>query len=131
MVEDLFAQGHLRVLVSTATLAWGVNLPAHTVIIKGTETYSPESGAWVQLSPQDILQMLGRAGRPRYDKNGEGIIITSQDEVQYYLAILNQQLPIESELIHKLVDNINAEIVAGSITTIEEGIEWLTYTYFC
>lgn len=130
VVEDLFAQGHLRVLVSTATLAWGVNLPAHTVIIKGTETYSPESGAWVQLSPQDILQMLGRAGRPRYDKNGEGIIITSQDEVQYYLAILNQQLPIESQLIHKLVDNINAEIVAGSITTIEEGIEWLTYTYF-
>ena len=59
VVEDLFAQGHLRVLVSTATLAWGVNLPAHTVIIKGTETYSPESGAWVQLSPQDILQMLG------------------------------------------------------------------------
>ena len=73
----------------------------------------------------------GRAGRPRYDKNGEGIIITSQDEVQYYLAILNQQLPIESQLIHKLVDDINAEIVAGSITTIEEGIEWLTYTYFC
>ena len=28
----------------------GVNLPAHTVIIKGTETYSPESGAWVHIS---------------------------------------------------------------------------------
>lgn len=129
-VEDLFAQGHLRVLVSTATLAWGVNLPAHTVIIKGTETYSPETGTWVQLSPQDILQMLGRAGRPRYDKNGEGIIITSQDEIQYYLAILNQQLPIESQMVHKLVDNVNAEVVAGSITSIEEGIEWLGYTYF-
>ncbi|CAI5759394.1 unnamed protein product [Candida verbasci] len=129
-VEDLFAQGHLRVLVSTATLAWGVNLPAHTVIIKGTETYSPELGTWVQLSPQDILQMLGRAGRPRYDKNGEGIIITSQDEIQYYLALLNQQLPIESKLITKLVDSINAEIVAGSIKSIEDGIEWLGYTYF-
>ncbi|KAK7686800.1 hypothetical protein QCA50_009873 [Cerrena zonata] len=72
VVEDLFAQGHVQVLISTATLAWGVNLPAHTVIIKGTETYSPEKGSWVQLSPQDILQMLGRAGRPRYDKSGEG-----------------------------------------------------------
>jgi len=35
-VEDLFNERHVKVLVSTATLAWGVNLPAHTVIIKGT-----------------------------------------------------------------------------------------------
>jgi len=36
MVEDLFAAGYIQLLCSTATLAWGVNLPAHTVIIKGT-----------------------------------------------------------------------------------------------
>jgi pre-mRNA-splicing helicase BRR2 len=36
LVEDLFADRHIQVLVSTSTLAWGVNLPAHTVIIKGT-----------------------------------------------------------------------------------------------
>ncbi|KAL0235465.1 hypothetical protein GEMRC1_002047 [Eukaryota sp. GEM-RC1] len=40
-VEDLFADSHLRVLISTATLAWGVNLPAHAVIIKSTKVYSP------------------------------------------------------------------------------------------
>ena len=34
MVEDLFSKGLLKVLVCTATLAWGVNLPAHAVIIK-------------------------------------------------------------------------------------------------
>lgn len=129
LVEDLFAQGHIRVLVSTATLAWGVNLPAHTVVIKGTETYSPELGSWVQLSPQDILQMLGRAGRPRYDKSGEGVIITSLDDIQYYLAILNQQLPIESQMMLKLVDIINAEVVLGSVTTRQQVVEWLSYTY--
>ena len=37
LVEELFADKHIQVLVSTATLAWGVNLPAHTVIIKGTQ----------------------------------------------------------------------------------------------
>ena len=41
-VEDLFANKHIQVLCSTATLAWGVNLPAHTVIIKGTQMYMPE-----------------------------------------------------------------------------------------
>lgn len=129
LVEDLFAQGHIRVLVSTATLAWGVNLPAHTVIIKGTETYSPELGAWVPLSPQDMLQMLGRAGRPRYDKSGEGVIITSLEDVQYYLAVLNDQLPIESQLMLRLVDSVNAEVVLGTIATRAQGVEWLAYTY--
>ncbi|KAL0373041.1 UNVERIFIED_CONTAM: DExH-box ATP-dependent RNA helicase DExH12 [Sesamum calycinum] len=60
IVEELFADGHVQVLVSTATLAWGVNLPAHTVIIKGTQIYNPEKGAWTELSPLDVMQMLGR-----------------------------------------------------------------------
>jgi activating signal cointegrator complex subunit 3 len=34
-VEKLFLNGQIRVLVATATLAWGVNLPAHLVIVKG------------------------------------------------------------------------------------------------
>jgi pre-mRNA-splicing helicase BRR2 len=55
LVEDLFSDRHLRVLISTATLAWGVNLPARTVIIKGTQIYSPEKGDWIELSPQDML----------------------------------------------------------------------------
>ncbi|KAL8243569.1 hypothetical protein R6Q59_009827 [Mikania micrantha] len=128
-VQDLFADGQLRVLVCTATLAWGVNLPAHTVIIKGTQVYSPEKGSWVELSPQDVLQMLGRAGRPQYDSYGEGIIITSQTEIQYYLSLMNQQLPIESQLMSKLADNLNAEIVLGNIRSRDDGVDWLGYTY--
>ena len=42
LVEDLFNDGAVQVLVCTATLAWGVNLSAHTVIIKGTQIYNPE-----------------------------------------------------------------------------------------
>lgn len=128
-VQELFADGSLQVLVCTATLAWGVNLPAHTVIIKGTQVYSPEKGSWVELSPQDVLQMLGRAGRPQYDTFGEGIIITSQAEMQYYLSLLNQQLPIESQLMSKLADNLNAEVVLGNVRNRDEGVEWLGYTY--
>ncbi|EHL03362.1 putative Pre-mRNA-splicing factor brr2 [Glarea lozoyensis 74030] len=128
-VEDLFNDGMIQVLVCTATLAWGVNLPAHTVIIKGTQVYSPEKGSWVELSPQDVLQMLGRAGRPQYDTYGEGIIITTQSEMQYYLSLLNQQLPIESQFVSKLVDNLNAEVVLGNVRSRDEGVEWLGYTY--
>lgn len=128
-VQALFADGNIQVLVCTATLAWGINLPAHTVIIKGTQIYSPEKGSWVELSPQDVLQMLGRAGRPQYDTFGEGIIITAQSEIQYYLSLMNQQLPIESQFMSKLADNLNAEIVLGNVRSRDDAVEWLGYTY--
>lgn len=57
LVEDLFADRHIQVLVSTATLAWGVNLPAHTVIIKGTQIYNPEKGRWVELGESNDLEI--------------------------------------------------------------------------
>uniref|UniRef100_A0A182TAI4 U5 small nuclear ribonucleoprotein 200 kDa helicase n=1 Tax=Anopheles maculatus TaxID=74869 RepID=A0A182TAI4_9DIPT len=129
LVEDLFADRHIQVLVSTATLAWGVNLPAHTVIIKGTQVYNPEKGRWVELGALDVLQMLGRAGRPQYDTKGEGILITNHSELQYYLSLLNQQLPIESQLISKLPDMLNAEIVLGTVQNVKDAVTWLGYTY--
>ncbi|AAD30595.1 Putative RNA helicase [Arabidopsis thaliana] len=129
IVETLFSQGHVQVLVSTATLAWGVNLPAHTVIIKGTQVYNPEKGAWMELSPLDVMQMLGRAGRPQYDQHGEGIIITGYSELQYYLSLMNEQLPIESQFISKLADQLNAEIVLGTVQNAREACHWLGYTY--
>lgn len=129
LVEDLFADRHVQVLVSTATLAWGVNLPAHTVIIKGTQVYNPEKGRWVELGALDVLQMLGRAGRPQYDTKGEGILITQHSELQYYLSLLNQQLPVESQMISKLPDLLNAEIVLGNIQNVKDAVRWLSYTY--
>ena len=129
LVEDLFADNQLQVLVSTATLAWGVNLPAHTVILKGTQMYDPEKGVWVELSPLDIMQMMGRAGRFGLDSEGEGIILTAHSELQYYLSLMNQQLPIESQFVSRLADQLNAEIAMGSVQNINDAAEWLGYTY--
>ncbi|CAG9460374.1 unnamed protein product [Pedinophyceae sp. YPF-701] len=129
LVEDLFANGHVQVLVSTATLAWGVNLPAHTVIIKGTQVYNPVKSAWDELSMLDMMQMLGRAGRPQFDSHGEGIIITGHSELQYYLSLMNQQLPVESQMVKQLANSLNAEVVLGTVSNLKEAANWLGYTY--
>jgi len=129
LVEDLFADGHIAVLVCTATLAWGVNLPAHAVIIKGTQIYDPSKGRWAELSPLDVLQMLGRAGRPQYDSEGEGIIMTAHSELQYYLSLTNLQLPVESQLVKTLPNHLNAEVVLGAVQTIAEAVDWLSYSF--
>ncbi|CAN0340150.1 unnamed protein product [Discosporangium mesarthrocarpum] len=73
--------------------------------------------------------MMGRAGRPQYDKEGEGIIITQHSELQYYLSLNNQQLPVESQYVSKLADNLNAEVVQGSVQTVADAVDWLGYTY--
>ena len=81
LVEELFSDGSIQELVCMATLAWGFNLPAHSVIIKGTQICNPEKGRWVELSSQDVLRMLGRAGHLQYDTFGEGIIITNRSKL--------------------------------------------------
>lgn len=129
LVEKLFSDGLIKVLVCTATLAWGVNLPAHAVIIKGTEIYDSKHGSFVDLGILDVLQIFGRAGRPQFDKSGLGIIITTHDKLNHYLSLLTNQFPIESNFVQCLADNLNAEVSLGTISNVQEAIEWLSYTY--
>lgn len=59
------------------------------------------------------MQIFGRAGRPQFDKFGEGIIITTHDKLSHYLSLLTQQNPIESQFLESLADNLNAEVRAN------------------
>ncbi|GLT59223.1 hypothetical protein SLA2020_320560 [Shorea laevis] len=76
---------------------------------------------------QDISVFWG--GRPQFDKSGEGIIITSHDKLAYYLRLLTSQLPIESQFISSMKDNLNAEVVLVTVTNVKEACAWLGYTY--
>lgn len=129
LMERLFGTGMIKVLCCTATLAWGVNLPAHTVIIKGTQLYNPQKGGFTDLGMLDVQQIFGRAGRPQYQDSGLGVIITTHDKLAHYLSLLTHQVPIESQFVTGLVDHLNAEIVLGTVTNIREAVQWLGYTY--
>ncbi|PSS00629.1 activating signal cointegrator 1 complex subunit 3 [Coniella lustricola] len=129
LMERLFGDGVLKVLCCTATLAWGVNLPAAAVVIKGTQVYSAQDGKFVDLGILDVLQIFGRAGRPQFEDTGIGMICTTQDKLTHYLTAVTDQLPIESKFSAKLVDNLNAEIALGTVTSIPDAVQWIGYSY--
>ncbi|KAF1778750.1 P-loop containing nucleoside triphosphate hydrolase [Phytophthora cactorum] len=129
LTEQLFELGYIRVLCCTATLAWGVNLPAHSVLIKGTQVYNADKGGMTQLSMLDVMQIFGRAGRPQYDTSGDAVLVTTQDQLPHYLRLLTTGIPMESALIKALPDHLNAEIVSGTVSNLDEACTWLSYTY--
>ena len=103
-VEDLFLAGRVRILCSTSTLAHGVNLPAHLVIIKGTNCWRGGSRGYERTSKSDIIQMLGRAGRPGYDDNGVAVIMTSNEDKQHYSDVALHADVVESTLQGHIVE---------------------------
>ena len=84
IIEDAFKAGKLKILSATPTLAAGVNLPARTVIISSYERYEPGYGRY-PISVLEYKQFCGRAGRPKYDKYGEAVLIARTDDEQDYL----------------------------------------------
>ncbi|KAH7343854.1 Sec63 Brl domain-containing protein [Rhizoctonia solani] len=129
MMEKMFEARAIKVLCCTATLAWGVNLPAHAVIIKGTQVYDSARGSFVDLSVLDVLQIFGRAGRPGMESSGVGYICTNEEKLDHYLNVITSQHPIESKLVSGIVDSLNAEIALGTVSTLQEAVSWLGYTY--
>ncbi|WP_135827213.1 DEAD/DEAH box helicase [Halorussus ruber] len=128
-VEEWFKQGKIELLFSTSTLAWGVNLPARCVVLRDTKLHDPLEGE-VDMSPLDILQMLGRAGRPEYDDVGYGWVVCDHSEADKYRKLLREGKEIESRLAEDLDAHLNAEIAMGTIRDLGDVIDWLETTFY-
>jgi activating signal cointegrator complex subunit 3 len=111
-------------------LAWGVNFPAHLVVIKGTEYYDGKTHRYVDMPITDVLQMMGRAGRPQFDDSGVAVVLVHDVKKNFYKKFLYEPFPVESSLLEVLPDHLNAEIVAGTVRTKQDALDYLTWTYF-
>lgn len=119
----------LRVVIATSTLAWGCNLPARRVIVTGVHR-----GLDV-VENYDIWQMVGRAGRPRYDPVGDAYILVPENEKNKYINKIKKNAKIKSTLLDyvgletnphykTLAFHLVAEIHSGNIKTKEGFQEW-------
>jgi len=80
IVEDNFKKGLIKIICSTPTLAFGINMPAFRAIIKDLKRYG---GRWgMEYIPTlEYHQMAGRAGRPDFnDEYGEAICIADNEK---------------------------------------------------
>ena len=141
-VEEWFREGKIQLLFSTSTLAWGVNLPARCVIIRDTTYHDPLEGE-VEMSPLDVLQMLGRAGRPGYDDRGYAWVVCAPDSADRYRRLLEDGKTIESQLVDRSADatgdrsaatdlavHLNAEIALGTVRDVDDAMDWLDTTFY-
>ena len=128
-MENKFKSGLLHILITTNTLAWGVNLNAKNVIIKGTKIYSQKKASWVEISGTNIVQMLGRTGRFNSDKYSSSFLLTVSTDIERYLKIIKNKTPVESTILSNLPDYLNIEIAFNRIYTFLDALNWFSQTF--
>lgn len=82
LVEELTADRLLKFVVTTETIAAGINLPAKRVVFPSLRKYI--SGEARLLLPAEYHQMSGRAGRPQFDKEGISLVLAPEEVVQEF-----------------------------------------------
>jgi len=130
-VEALYLAGHIHILATTSTLAYGVNLPAYLVIIKGTNCWRGTLKGYERLSKTDVMQMIGRAGRSGFDQSGKAVIMTSAVDAPFYSSIATHGADVvESSLLDQMHEALAAEISQNVIASLDDAVSWLKGSFF-
>lgn len=126
-IERGYLDSQIHVICCTSTLAVGVNLPCHMVIIKNTVCYQ-EDGI-KEYSDIEMMQMLGRAGRPQFDDSAVAVIITKDEKKGRYEKLVSGEDVLESCLHLNLIEHLNAEIALGTVSDLESTQKWMAGTF--
>ena len=135
LIEKGFREKRIKALCATPTLAAGVNLPAKRVIIRDLTRWDSSFQSNQPLPVLEIQQMLGRAGRPGFDVDGEGVLIAKNSEqkaqiIETYFE--GETEPVLSRLGSEpaLRTHLLSLIASGTISTTEEMHSFLKKTLF-
>lgn len=80
IVEELFLERLVPLVVCTETLAAGINLPARSVVL--TTLLKGPRGEKKLVAPAIAHQMFGRAGRPQFDTQGHVYAVAHEDDAR-------------------------------------------------
>jgi helicase len=112
-VEGEFRGGATDVLVATATLEMGLNLPVRQVVLYDLQAF--DGSDFQPLSTTSVWQRAGRAGRPGLDASGEVVLLAAAWDraADHYAA--GRFEPIRSALSkpRTLAEQIVVEVASG------------------
>lgn len=119
-LEKDFREGDLTHLVSTNTLAWGVNLPARRVLVLGTQRGGTE------VHPADLQQEVGRAGRPGFDTEGDAHILLPASTLDKERLKFESDILVSSQLVYPwtLSFHLVSQIEQGMVKTRGDIGKW-------
>jgi activating signal cointegrator complex subunit 3 len=100
------------------------------VVIKGTEFFDGKQKRYVDFPVTDVLQMMGRAGRPQFDDSGVACVLVHEPKKNFYRKFLHEPFPLESSLHLHLHNHLNAEIASDSVNSIIDCVELISWTFF-
>lgn len=134
LVENGFRRGLIKTIACTPTLAFGVNLPSHTCLIRDLKRFNEEMG-WTWISVMEFKQYGGRAGRPDYDEEGRALAIATKEGE--YDEIVERFIRADTEKICSRLFDESAlrthllSLVADLfVRSYEQAIEFFSKTFF-
>jgi pre-mRNA-splicing helicase BRR2 len=130
IVSHLFTIGAIQVMLASRDVCWEIDFTAHLVIVMGTQFFEGREHRYIDYAISEILQMFGKASRPGQDKIGRGLLMVSETKRAYYRRFLTEALPLESGLSLTLHDAFVTEISTRTVSSTQDAVDWMTYTYF-
>jgi len=120
-IEQRFREDpKLRVIVATSGLAQGLNMPARRVVVLGVHR------GLTEVETHEIIQECGRAGRPKYDTEGDAYVLLPRKKFEYHKERLEKKVYIQSQMMDSkvLAFHLVSEIHHGGIRSEEDVRRW-------
>lgn len=134
-VEQAFRSGEARVLVSTTTLAMGVNLPTDVVVVGDYKRWYPVRGDWAfeEISVAEYKNAAGRAGRLGQRSAGLAILVADRDVEQRQLLDFycrGEVEAVESKIARQRFDDVVFNVIASGLADDVDGlVEFIAATF--
>ncbi len=133
-IEDAFRSNLIKVISATPTLAAGVNLPSRRTVIRDYRRYEPPFGSQ-NISVLEYKQMAGRAGRPKYDKYGEAVLVAKTEAerdalFEDFIRAAPERITSKLASEPALRSHVLASIASGYVTSLKSMLDFIGQTFF-